>query len=85
MKGNKMNQMKIRWLQVACCGLTLFYFASMGWAEGLSNFALEERITQLEEKLKDGLMLQQASYKILFTMLGDIILYCFNFGLQHFI
>ena len=54
MKGNKMNQMKVRWLQVACCGLTLFCFASMGWAEGLSNFALEERITQLEEKLKDG-------------------------------
>ena len=49
-----MNLMKVRWLQATCCALTLFCFASMGWAEGLSNFALGERITQLEEKIESG-------------------------------
>ena len=54
MKGEKMNLLKVKWLQGICCGLTLFCFASIGWAEGLSNVALGERITQLEDKLKGG-------------------------------
>ena len=54
MKVKEMNLLKVKWFQAVCCGLTLFCFASMGWAEGLSNFELGERITQLEDKLKGG-------------------------------
>ena len=49
-----MNPLKVRWLQGVCCGLILFCFTSMGWAEGVSNFELGERIAKLEENLKGG-------------------------------
>ncbi|SMC39212.1 Phosphate-selective porin O and P [Desulfocicer vacuolatum DSM 3385] len=54
MKVKKMNVLTVKWFQALFCGLMLFCITSMGWAEELSNFALGERITQLEEKMKGG-------------------------------
>ncbi len=54
MKGKKVNPVKTKWMNAMICGMTLFCFVSMGWAQGLSNYELGERITQLEEKLKGG-------------------------------